>query len=222
MSRADALTLFENKLGWHDDGSDDGDVATELLVALEFMPLAIIQAAAYISRRKLRYSVRKYLQDFRESDRKRTSLLDYNSRQLRRDREAKNSIIVTWQISFDHIRKIRPLAADLLSLMSFFDRQGIPDTLLQNRSEQIKSRQDQGKTTVSNRVDNDTSYSNDDEDGASQSSMSDRFEEDVSVLRNYSFISVNADGITFDMHGLVQLATRKWLEAHGQIEKWKQ
>ena len=24
------------------------------------------------------------------------------------------------------------------------------------------------------------------------------------------------------MHGLVQLATRKWLEAHGQLEKWKQ
>ena len=23
------------------------------------------------------------------------------------------------------------------------------------------------------------------------------------------------------MHGLVQLATRKWLEAHGQIEKWR-
>jgi hypothetical protein len=138
MSRADALTLFKNKLGGHDDGSNNGDVATELLVALEFMPLAIVQAAAYISRKKLRYSVREYLQDFRESDRKRTSLLDYNGRQLRRDREAKNSIIVTWQISFDHIRKIRPPAADLLSLMSFFDRQGIPDALLQNRSEQMK------------------------------------------------------------------------------------
>jgi hypothetical protein len=24
------------------------------------------------------------------------------------------------------------------------------------------------------------------------------------------------------MHGLVQLATRKWLEAHGQLERWKQ
>ena len=42
------------------------------------------------------------------------------------------------------------------------------------------------------------------------------------ALRNFSFISVNVDGTTFKMHRLVQLATRKWLEAHGQLEKWKQ
>jgi hypothetical protein len=42
MNRADALTLFENKLGWHDDGSDNGDIATELLVALEFILLTIV------------------------------------------------------------------------------------------------------------------------------------------------------------------------------------
>lgn len=130
MSREDALKLFEKKLGWHDSGSNNGDVSTELLVALEFMPLAIVQAAAYISRRKLRYSVREYLQDFRESDRKRTSLLDYNGRQLRRDGEAKNSIIIIWQISFDHIRKIRSSAANSLSLISFFNQQGIPKSLL--------------------------------------------------------------------------------------------
>jgi len=27
---------------------------------------------------------------------------------------------------------------------------------------------------------------------------------------------------TFEMDGLVQLATRKWLEANSQLEKWKQ
>ncbi|KAH9203201.1 putative kinesin [Leptodontidium sp. 2 PMI_412] len=221
MSSEDALKLFESKLGGDTDGSDNADVTAELLVALELMPLAIVQAAAYILRRKPRYSVREYLQSFRESDRKKTSLLDYNGKQLRRDREAKNSIIVTWQVSFDHIRKIRPSAADLLSLMSFFDRQGIADALLQKRSEQIKSRQDQRESVASNCFDNDTGYSDDEEGSISQSSMSDGFEEDVSVLRNYSFISVNANGTTFEMHGLVQLATRKWLEAHGQIERWK-
>ena len=221
MSSEDALTLFENRLGGVDDGSNDGDVGAELLVALEFMPLAIVQAAAYILRRRPRFSVRKYLQGFRESDRKRASLLDYNSKELRRDREAKNSIIVTWQISFDHVRKIRSSAADLLSLMSFFDRQGIPDALLQDRSEQINSRQDQSESTASSCVDDDTGYIDDEEGSASQSSISDGFEEDVSVLRNYSFISVNTNGTTFEMHGLVQLAMKKWLEAHGQIERWK-
>jgi hypothetical protein len=223
ISCVDARTLFEKKLGGDDDSSDNADVSAELLVALEFMPLAIVQAAAYIVRRKPQYSVQEYLQSFRESDRKRTSLLDYNGKQLRRDREAKNSIIVTWQISFDYIRKIRPLAADLLSLMSFFDRQGIPDALLRNRSEQITSRQAQKGLTDSDGscVDNNTGYSDDEEDSTSQSSLSDGFEEDVSVLRNYSFISVNTNDTTFEMHGLVQLATRKWLEAQGKTERWK-
>lgn len=214
MSIQDALALFENKLGGDDNGSDDSNVVAELLVALELMPLAIVQAAAYILRRIPRYSVREYFQDFQKSDRKRTSLLDYNGKQLRRDKEAKNSIIVTWQISFDHILAIRLLAAELLSLMSFFDRQGIPDTLLQNRSQQTE-------TAIVNCVDTDTGYSDDDEDGTSKSSVSDGFEEDVSILRNYSFISVNTNGTSFEIHGLVQLAMRKWLEAHGQIERWK-
>ena len=224
MTKTDALVLFEKKLGGH----DDGDGIAELSAALEFMPLAIVQAAAYISQRAPRYSVRQYLQDFQKSDRKRTSLLNYEGEQLRRDREAKNSIIVTWQISFDHIRSIRPSAADLLSLMSFFDRQGIPEALLQNRSEQRNEqknwRQGQKESNDDNSVNKDASHSDDDDDNVdiSQSSVCDGLEDDILALRNYSFISVNSDGTTFEMHGLVQLATRKWLESHGQQEKWKQ
>jgi len=186
------------------------------------MPLAIVQAAAYIFQRVPRYSVREYLQDFRKSDRKRTTLLNHQGEQLRRDREAKNSIIITWQISFDHIREIRPSAADLLSLMSFFDRQGIPEALLRSRDEQRNSRPDQKENNDNNYANIDASYINDDEDNASQSSVSDGFKDDVLTLRNYSFISVNTDGTTFEMHGLVQLATREWLKAHEQQERWKQ
>jgi hypothetical protein len=50
----------------------------------------------------------------------------------------------------------------------------------------------------------------------------DGFEDDILTLRNYSFISANADKTTFEMHRLVQLATRMWLRAHGQLERWKQ
>jgi hypothetical protein len=51
---------------------------------------------------------------------------------VRRDRAVTNSIILTWEISFEHIRKIRHSAAGLLSLMSFFDCQAIPETLLKS------------------------------------------------------------------------------------------
>ncbi|KAF8867326.1 putative kinesin [Acephala macrosclerotiorum] len=218
MDRAGALALFENKLGRHDDGDD----TAELAAALEFMPLAIVQAAAYIFQRAPRYSVREYLLDFQKSDRKRTSLLNYEGEQLRRDQEAKNSIIITWRISFDYIRKVRPSATDLLSLMSFFDRQGIPEALLRSRSEQRNSRQGQEESSDDDYDNLDTGYSDDDKDNASQSSVSEGFEDDVLILRNYSFISVNTDGTTFEMHRLVQLATREWLKAHEQQERWKQ
>jgi len=50
----------------------------------------------------------------------------------RRDGRAPNSIIATCRISFEHIRRVVPTAAWLLSLMSLFDRQGIPQQLLQD------------------------------------------------------------------------------------------
>jgi hypothetical protein len=131
MSKADALGLLAKKLG----GDNGGDDATELVAALEFMPLAIVQAARYISQRVPRYSVREYFQDFQKNDYKRISLLNCEGGQFRRDRETKNSIIIIWQISFDYVREIRLLVTDLLSLMSFFDRQGIPETLLRSQDE---------------------------------------------------------------------------------------
>ncbi|KFY66621.1 hypothetical protein V496_01972 [Pseudogymnoascus sp. VKM F-4515 (FW-2607)] len=224
MSPKDALALLKNKLG-RGDGSDD---AAQLVAELDFMPLAIVQAAAYISELAPRSSVRQYLQSFRKSNSKRSSLLKYEAKQLQRDSEAKNSIIITWQISFNHIREIRPSATDLLSLMSFFDWQGIPEALLRSQNVQRSSRQDQNESDGDKHVKRDTDYNDDvndeddDEDNTTQSSVSDEFEGDVAALRNYSFISVNADGITFKMHRLVQLATRKWLKAHGQQERWKQ
>ncbi|RDW68062.1 hypothetical protein BP6252_09458 [Coleophoma cylindrospora] len=209
MSKGDALLLFKNKLREH--SIDDDDDAAELTEVLEFMPLAIVQAAANISQRAPRYSVRKYLEDFQKSDRNRISLLDFEGGQLRRDQEAKNSIIITWQISFDHIREIRRSAADLLSLMSFFDRQGIPEDLLRDPTEQKENSE------------HEASNNNDDEDSdTSQSSVDDGFEDDVLMLRNYAFISIDADCTAFEMHALVQLATRKWLEVHGLQERWKE
>jgi hypothetical protein len=92
----------------------DKDSTAKLAEALEFMPLALVQAAAYIRQPALMYSVQQYLEAFHNNDRKRTSLLNYDRGHLRRDHEAKNSILITWQISFDHILDTRRSAADLL------------------------------------------------------------------------------------------------------------
>ncbi|KAH8691820.1 hypothetical protein BGW36DRAFT_464476 [Talaromyces proteolyticus] len=203
MDEAHALALFEKKLRKQDESQD----IAELAAALEFIPLAIVQAAAYISDPDRGCSVRQYLNEFQKSDCKKIRLLDHDDGQFRRDWEAKNSVLVTWQISFDSIRQTRRSAADLLSLMSFFDRQGIPEALLQGRTNQEIAQR---------------SGSDDDEGSESQSSITDEFQNDILALRRYLFISISVDRTTFEMHNLVQLATRRWLEANGELERWKQ
>jgi hypothetical protein len=38
----------------------------------------------------------------------------------------------------------------------------------------------------------------------------------------FSFVSSQEDGDNFEMHPLVQLSTRKWLEIHGEVEQRKE
>ena len=230
MSESDALQLFQNKLGQRNADA----CTTELAASLEYMPLAIAQAAAYILRRHPRCSVRKYLDEFRESDKRKAGLLGEEGGKLRRDAEAKNSILITWQISFDYIRLTRPSAADLLSLMSFCDRQGIPENLLHGQCDRKSSYNEQEPhdsmndtrdgNNHNNAADDDQKNICSDSDSTELQSVrneSDRFEDDIITLRNFSFIVANDNGITFEMHRLVQLATLEWLKAHGIQEQWK-
>jgi tetratricopeptide (TPR) repeat protein len=194
MDGAAAHALLYQKLG---DAVDRSDGIAQLAVALDHMPLALVQAAAYIRQRAPRCSVQQYLNEYRQSDSRKTSLLNQEAGHLRRDEAASNAILLTWQISFDHIRRSRQSAADLLSLMSFFDRQGIQDALLRNTS-----------STANPLV--------------SDVEANDRFEDDVTTLRDYSFIKVTKDANTFEMHSLVQLATREWLKSQGQVNRWRE
>ncbi|KAF1937442.1 hypothetical protein EJ02DRAFT_302154, partial [Clathrospora elynae] len=213
MDESQAIELCEKKLGAQGHSQHNRTDTTELAAVLEYMPLAIVQAVAYILQRAPRYSLTRYLDEYTKNERKQTSLLNYEGGQLQRDWDAKNSIIITWQISFEHIQQTRQSAANLLSLMSFFDRQGIPEALL---TEIPKKRHNE-------RGNNDwDSYGNDDLSQSSTSDDESEFEDDVLALQNFCFISVDTSGTSFEMHALVQLATRKWLEANGKFEQWNQ
>lgn len=137
MHDTDARALLLSKLGDKVDKGNDvdrGNDIDKLAAALDHMPLALVQAAAYIRRRAPRCSVRQYLEQYRQSDSRKTSLLNQEAGHLRRDETASNSVLITWQISFDHVKRERQSAADLLSLMSFFDRQGIPESVLRDQN----------------------------------------------------------------------------------------
>ena len=199
MDESQASALMEKKLGMQANRED----ILKLTEALEFMPLAIVQAAAYIRCRAPRCSIPQYLEDLQRNDHKTARLLNYEAGHRQRDWEAKNSILITWRLSFDYIRATRPSAADLLSLMCFFDRQGIPEELLHDV-----------------RIQRDASDS--DDDSITDCDSDDGFEDDIMTLRDYSLISTSQNGKVFEMHRLVQLSTRTWLETRGQIERWKE
>lgn len=204
MVQKDALTLLEKKLGLHFDAS----AAEDLVQALDYIPLAIGQAAAYIQERAPRSSIRKYLADFQKSEYKKVKLLEHDAGDLRRDRVASNAVLATWQISFDYIRAYQPSAANLLSFMSLFDCQGIPEWVLSPFATHIAT---QGGSLFETE-----NFRPEDIDGDSDSDRSNIFDDDILLLRNYCLITCNMDGDKFEMHRLVQLSMKNWLKAFGK------
>ncbi len=102
--------------------------ALELLKQLAFLPLAIVQAAAYINANDI--SLAEYLSLFGEADGSAVELLSENFEDERRYPEAKNPIATTWLISLEQIRRYDPLAADYLSFMACVEPKSIPLSLL--------------------------------------------------------------------------------------------
>ncbi|KAM6513158.1 hypothetical protein FALCPG4_015623 [Fusarium falciforme] len=188
IEKSQALQLLRTRLG--EEGVEDNVAISDLVDDLNYMPLAINQAAAYIKRRGPRMSISAYLDEFRRGDKKKANLLNRDAGDLRRDESASNSIVTTWQITFEQIRHERPSAADLLSFMSFFNPQGIPESVLRAYiRDQLK-------------------------DGG------DEFEEDLEVLRGYSLVAITAERDMFEMHALVQFCTRVWLSSFGDMQQW--
>ena len=161
------------------------DDTRNLLEALEYLPLAISQAAAFISENHITLS--EYLEILRTSDSDTQELLNEDLGDLRRDKESENSVIKTWKLSFDLISEREPRAAELLSLMAVLDRQGIPKSLLQDPSDQIVG-----------------------------------FTKALGILLAFSLIKAGRDHGVYELHGMVQLATRNWLQINHQIKTWQE
>ena len=132
MSQSEAKTLIDKKIPPELGTSNERD---SLASKLEYIPLAITQAAAYITRRE-RMTIAKYMH-YLEIDEEEASLLKMEDLDLRRDPGVPNSVIKAWQITFQQIRTQNDLSANLLSCMSMFDKQGIPEFLLREIGEGV-------------------------------------------------------------------------------------
>jgi tetratricopeptide (TPR) repeat protein len=208
MESGPALALLARKLGDRSDAVWSGRLAT----ALECIPLALAQAAAYINAGWPMCSVEQYLYRLEKSETSKTSLLKRISKERRRDHEAVDSTILTWQVSFDHILRVRPSAANLLSLISFYDHQDIPASLLRTTVDRDATRAAEDFEMGSDPPRSDT---------PGLSVTEDDLEKDIITLHDYLFISIPTPS-SFEMHRLVQFATRVWLESNEQYQYWAQ
>lgn len=135
LNPVDSEKLLESKLG---GGIECKEGWTNLLEELEHLPLAIVQAASYIVEKS--WTVSRYLQHYLQKDSDGVSdFLNHSFRDQAREQDATNAVLKTWIITFIQIRQQDARAAELLSLMTYFDRQKIPAYLLRDEAETSRS-----------------------------------------------------------------------------------
>lgn len=130
LTPADGESLLRQKLGTAIGTFKEE--TTKLLELLEYLPLAISQAAAYMKEEDK--DIPHYLELFDRYSQSRC-VMENDYYEARRDRETPNAVFLTWQASFDEIRLRKPRAGEILSHIAFLDRHSIPEKLLRGRSE---------------------------------------------------------------------------------------
>ncbi|KAF4921131.1 Kinesin light chain 3 [Colletotrichum fructicola] len=159
-----------------------------LSARLEHLPLALAQAAAFIQENSV--SIDRYLQLLGESNDSLVDQLSEPFQAIGRDSETPHALTATWIVSFNQIQQQDPLASDLLSFACLLDRQGIPENLVVGFCDQRKRRGQQISTSKMLKA--------------------------LGTLKGFSLVSEAKDN-AIDMHRLVQLVTRKWLDIHSRL-----
>jgi tetratricopeptide (TPR) repeat protein len=155
--------------------ADEQEEASLLIKELAYLPLAIVQAAAYVNVNKT--TLRGYL-----------SLLVKKKEELTEDLHRESGVVIaaTWLVSFEQIRRHDDLAADYLLFMACVDRNDIPLELLPT-------------ARTYNR-------------GISA----------VATLDAYSLVTKRTAESALDLHRLVHVSTRIWLQEHRLLSQWTQ
>ncbi|CAN9172465.1 unnamed protein product [Alternaria alternata] len=184
MSKPDATNFLEKSL-IRISLTEEREEIEELLEELACFPLAIAQAAAYLNMNKT--TITKYLRLLRHTEQDTISLISKEFRDQTRYKGSANAVAPTWVVSFSQLRERDVVAADLLAFMSCIEWKAIPQSLLPKVLSQ------------------------------------ERLEEAIGTLCGYSFVSRRSDGKTnevdggeewYDLHRLVHLATRIWVDKY--------
>lgn len=183
MSKEEATALMCTKLSASQ--MEETHSLDCLFKTLAYLPLALKQAASYMQ--KTKDTPTRYLHLCQSSDESFIKLLtkEFMDKTLSQDwdygGQAETAVAKTWLISFKHVRRINPMAGDILEFLCFLSEKGIPLSILPPEYENLE------------------------------------LNEAIGVLQSYAFIAAREDGQFLDMHRLVRLATRNWLEKIGRF-----
>ncbi|KAF1813614.1 HET-domain-containing protein [Eremomyces bilateralis CBS 781.70] len=126
MDEEIAMQLLRKSLA-NKDHLGRGPDTTDLLAKLMYLPLAIIQAAAYINENGT--SITEYLSVLKGQEEDTIDILSEDFEDAGRYHNVKNPVATTWLISFEQIRRRDALAADYLSFMACVEPKDIPLSL---------------------------------------------------------------------------------------------
>ena len=127
LSEEAAMELLKSYLHDHDLAKQRRD-AVSLVGELTYLPLAIVQAAAYISQTGITLS--DYLSLLSGQEEEAVELLSQDFEDNTRYRDVKNPVVTTWLISFEQIQRRDALAVEYLSFMACIEPKNIPQSLL--------------------------------------------------------------------------------------------
>lgn len=186
MDDRESKELLEKKL--EEDRTDPDDLSA-LSSRLEHLPLALVQAATFMKEKSV--SVRNFLELLDKSDQDLVDLLSEDFETVRTDAKAPRAVAETWILSFEQIQEQNAFSSELISLMSFFDRQAIPSEFLAYYCEQ-PGQKERGEMQL---------------------------QKALGVLKAFSFVTVGKDQ-SLDVHRLVQVVSRKWLAREERVKRF--
>ncbi|MCJ1421269.1 hypothetical protein MMC32_007631 [Xylographa parallela] len=203
LTKEESRTLLSTNLNDITADTIAAEECTELLEELEYLPLAIAQAAAYMKCK--RWSVAKYLAYYRRD--MSLDLLKHeipvlgseecDSEDDHLEERSKNAVLRTFILTFRHLQDQDARAAKILSLMACYNWQNIPFELLRY----IEG--DSCWLTVSR-----------------ERKIPGPFAASIGTLMEFSLVTTSVDDCKYTIHRLVKLSTLYWLECQSQKSLW--
>jgi tetratricopeptide (TPR) repeat protein len=127
MDEDEAYILLETSLVWK-TVLGDIDGVRQLLRELTFLPIAIVQAAAYLNRNRI--SVSQFLKLLNGSEEDVANLMSEGFQDTTQPGGLQRAVATTFLTSFKQITLLDPWAAELLSFISCVEPKAIPRSML--------------------------------------------------------------------------------------------